>query len=311
MKKIISLLICLTFVLLSASLVYATDTYTIESEGIKISLPDTMYVFDRNTSPDDERIQNLGLTYDALMSSFNSQDIYLDAMDTDNFNEIVVIVQPTDETNYFELKSAELYNAVLSEEKNLKDQGREIVKSDLFEAGNVDFVMTVSMANDAQIQYTTVYNGKKIKIKFIDFNSELTSAESDGFEEIAESVIFTDAPNVSKEEKDVPKDDPITDVPIKDETKSNEMVDKLGKVLIIILVAVIICTIPALIFRFVLSGGGIRSRGGAKAFAFFYSVLMALLYYYILTKHSELNLSIFISVIPLVWSFVIYKIVKK
>ena len=86
--------------------------------------------------------------------------------------------------------------------------------------------------------------------------------------------------------------------------------DNLAKIAVIILAAILICTIPALIFRFVFTNGGI-GKSGAKILAFFYTIGMTWLFYYIVTKYKELNLSLLICLVPLIWSFVVYKIVKR
>jgi len=318
MKKIICILICVLFSLFPLLSFASATTYRAEGADLSITLPDNMYVFDRKVSPTDERITALGLTYEGLIASFMSQDIYLDALDTDNFNEIIVISEPTDDKDFSDLTPDGLYKAVLAEEKSLSESGRTIEKSDLFELGNIDFVKTVSKANDTHMQYTTVYNGEKIKIRLIDFDSNLTFDEAESFETIVETITFDNPPAAVGEEKEpIQNDEPLSvSSPIAAETITSDgnaeklPYDKAGKIALIIFIAIIICTIPALVFRFVFTNGGIK-KGGAKVLAFFYTIAMMLLFYYIITKHKELNLSIMLCLVPLIWSFVVYKIVKR
>ncbi len=318
MKRIFVFLLCALFVISAVPAQATNISYKIDSVGISISLPQEMYVFTRQLRPDDERISALGLTYEALMSSFESQDIYLEAMDTEAFNEIVVISEPTADTNYYELGYDGLYNAAIAEEKALEAAGRKITSSDLFENNDIDFVKTVSVSNDCQVQYTTVYNGRKIKIRLIDFDGKVTEDEAESFETIVETVAFAAPPAIEpkNEEPENPQDAQVeTSAPPQTATSSAESaadagVDKLGKLLIIIAIAIVICTVPALLFRFVFAGGGM-SRGGAKVFAFLYSAAMAALFYYAVTRYPELHLSIYLCIIPVLWSFAIYKIVKR
>lgn len=314
MKKIICAILSVVFSLLSVVSFASVTSHNAQGADLSISLPDSMYVFDRNVSPSDTRITSLGLTYEGLMSSFLSQDIYLDALDTEAFNEIVVISEPTDDKNFFDLTADGLYNAVINEENLLTQSGRTIENSDLFEAGGVDFVKTVSKSKDVFVQYTTVYNGKKVKIRLIDFDGNLTDDEAEGFEEIVETVSFNTEPQ--KEKKETPPiiatNQPTSDVSadIKEPSEKDALYNSIKKIFIVLLVAVAVCTIPALIFRYVFTSDGIK-KAGAKAFTFFYTIAMTALFYFIITKHAELKLSILICLVPVLWSFVIYKIVKR
>jgi len=318
MKRLFVFLLCALFVICAVPAQATNISYNIDAVGISIALPQEMYVFTRQVRPDDERISALGLTYEALMSSFESQDMYLEAMDTEAFNEIVVICEPTSDTNYYELGYDGLYNAAIAEEKSLEAAGRKIASSDLFENNNIDFVKTVSLSNDCQVQYTTVYNGKKIKIRLIDFDGMVTDDEAESFETIVETVAFASPPAVEpkSEEPQKPKDTQVETSAVPEnytpsaESAADAGVDKLGRLLIIIAIAIVICTVPALLFRFVFAGGGM-SRGGAKVFAFFYSAAMAVLFYYAVTRYPHLHLSIYLCIIPVLWSFAIYKIVKR
>ena len=314
MKKIICVLLSVVFSLLSIVSFASVTAYNAQGADLSISMPDSMYVFDRNVSPNDARITSLGLTYEGLMSSFLSQDIYLDALDTEAFNEIIVISEPTDDKNFFDLAPDGLYNAVINEEKLLTQSGRTIEKSDLFEAGGVDFVKTVSKSKDIFVQYTTVYNGKKVKIRLIDFDGNLTNDEAEGFEEIVETVSFSVAPQKAEKETapTVAANQPTIDEPekIKEPSEKDALYNSIKKILVVLLIALAVCTIPALIFRYVFTSDGIK-KAGAKAFTFFYTIAMTALFYFIITKHAELKLSILICLVPLLWSFVIYKIVKR
>lgn len=313
------MLLCVLFASAPFAAYAANISYKVDTAGISLSLPQEMYVFTRDVLPTDERIAALGLTYEGLMSSFEAQDMYLEAMDTEAFNEIVVIAESTTETNYYELGYNGLYNAALSEEKALEDSGRKVISSDLYENNDVDFVKTISESTDSQLQYTTVYNNKKIKIRLIDFDGKITEDEAESFESIVDTVTFAQKPVVTKKEEPKPAV-PAAAEPEPQQTAQSDAaeskdgasgsVDKLGRLLLIIAAACAVCTIPALLFRFVFAGGGM-SKGGALVFAVFYSLAMTALFYYAVTSYPQLKLSIFICIVPLVWSLAIYKIVKR
>lgn len=318
MKRIVAVILCLVFALMAYPALAANISYKVESAGITIALPQEMYVFTRDVLPTDERITALGLTYEGLMSAFDAQDMYLEAMDTEKFNEIIVIAEDTKDANFYDLGYDGLYNAAIAEEKALEDSGRKVINSDLYENNNVDFIKTISKATDCQVQYTTVYNNKKIKIKLLDFDGTVTEQESEYFEGIVDTVAFINEPVVAnKDTTQSPAKEPEaveSNAEVKSDASAKSMadagVDKLGRLLIIIAVAIAVCTIPALLFRFVFAGGGM-SKGGAGVFAVFYSVVMAVLFYYALAKYPQLGISTLICIVPLVWGLAIYKIVKR
>ena len=322
MKKLISVILVLVFSLCGICSFAANATYSVDSAGISISLPDDMYVFTRKTSPDDEHIAALGLSYDGLMSAFDAKSMYLEAMDTENFNEIVVICEDTTDTNFYELGYDGLYNAVMAEEEAIEKGGRKIESADLYESNHVDFAKIVSSGSGCQVEYTTVYNQKKVRIKFLDFDGSFTDDEAEFFENIIDTVQFTEKPINSKSDKEPESNSEIDgknnavqatadpDLSSDASGASALNMDELWKIIGIIAVAIAICTIPALLFRFVFSGGGM-SRGGAAVFAIIYSLVMAALFYYAPQKIPQLEIGTYVSIIPLIWGFVIYKIVKR
>lgn len=319
MKKSLSFFLCVILILCMPLTCLADSEYVIDDIGIKITFPDNYYVFTRDTLPDDEKFVSLGISYDGLMSVFAAENIYLEAMDTDAFNNFVIICSDTEEANYFDLGVDGLYKAVMSEEERLESGGREIIDADLFEAGNVDYVKIYSKAEDSRMQYITVYNGKKYEFRFVDYNESLTGIDDEYPDSLVEAAIFEQpaqketAPSDSSADKEKLPQAPSASPKEADGTyphADGSLADCLVDILIFVVLGIIICTIPVVIFRFIFMRTRLRKRT-AFVFSFIYAVLMSVAFYFFILHLDIDTVSTYLCVLPLLWSFVIYKIVKS
>lgn len=323
MKKIISLFVCLLIILSCTASFAAGVNYTVSPLNLTLTIPESMEVFTRNTSPDDGRFSAMGFGYDTMMESFKSQDIYLQAMSTDagNQKELVLICHSTDEEAYSDVTS--LYNAAMAEGSTLENQGKKVIAEDIFEHGGTDYIVVEYSDVFTKREYVTIQSGMKIRLRLTDYEGDITSDEEDFLENIVTSIKIPKAEKDEPQEKEVlPSDaEPATDLPSEtsanDETSSDEstfglskeMKDKIIKILISIVALLLLITLPPFIMKLFLFRKGL-SRSGAKVFAIIYCVLVAVLLMYLKDKKILTDIPLYMVLIPLLWSYVIYKIVK-
>lgn len=316
MKKIVSLFICLLMLLSCTESLASGINYTVSPANVTIAIPESMEVFTRDTAPDDERFALMGFGYDTMMESFNSQNIYLQAMSTEfgNQKELVLICTRTDEKEYSDV--ATLYNAAMAEGKSLEKQGKSVISEDIFEYGGTDFVMVEYSGVFTSREYITVHSGMKIRIRLTDYEDGISADEEDFLETIVKSVKIPQ----TKEEKQKPQvEEKVNSEPeTKEEVSpssaqqsetSGKTERKIPKIVILILGVILLITIIPLIMRMILFSRGL-SRGGAKAFAIIYSILASVLIWYLKDGKIFDEIPVYFVAIPLLWSFVIYKIVK-
>ena len=141
MKKLIFCIICLLTLTLSLPALGASVPYTVGPANLTISIPDSMYVFTRDSSPDNASFAALGFEYDTVMATFNEQNIYLQAIGNapGNQKEIVVISTPTQESAYSDATA--LYNAAMAESNSLEAEGKTVISEDIFESAGTDYIM--------------------------------------------------------------------------------------------------------------------------------------------------------------------------
>ena len=194
-----------------------------------------------------------------------------------------------------------------------------IFDADLFEAGNVDYVKIFSKAEDSRMQYITVYNGKKYEFRFVDYNESLTGIDDEYPDSLVEAAIFEQpaqketAPSDSSADKEKLPQAPSASPKEADGTyphTDGSLADCLVDILIFVVLGIIICTIPVVIFRFIFMRTRLRKRM-AFVFSFIYAVLMSVAFYFFILHLDIDTVGTYLCVLPLLWSFVIYKIVKS
>lgn len=222
-KKLLSLIMCVllcVFGVLNASA--ASVTYSAGKTGITLSLPESMSVFTREISPDAGEISDiLGMTYENLMSKYQLENIYLEAINPDTFENIVVTSCASSEKNYYDMTQDEL-NAIVTKEKNAYMSTGSVDSAELYKsASGTNFVKIAKNADSANLIYVTVYNGNRITIKYTNFSSEITSGQESGFKAVIDSAKFpekvSDVEDGASTDTTEPKEDE------KDETESKSL----------------------------------------------------------------------------------------
>lgn len=191
-KKLLSLIMCVllcAFGMLNASA--ASVNHSAGKTGVTLSLPDSMSVFTREISPDASEISDiLGMTYENLMSKYQLENIYLEAINPDTFENIVVTSVPSAEKNYCDMTLDEL-NAIVTKEKNAYMSTGSVDSAELYKSvSGTNFVKIVKNADSANLIYVTVYNGNRITINYTNFSSEITSGQESGFKAVIDSAKF-------------------------------------------------------------------------------------------------------------------------
>jgi len=71
-----------------------TETYEVEELGLTIEIPDGFAVATRTSEDNDEILDITGLTYLEMLQIFQTEDIYLDALDPDLLCEVIITMTP-------------------------------------------------------------------------------------------------------------------------------------------------------------------------------------------------------------------------
>ena len=306
-KVLLSLFVCLIFTL--SMLSAFAQGYNLHDAKISITLDDSLYVFTKDISPDDAKFQNMGISYEALMSDFNAYNYNLYAMDFDK--EYSVSSVDSGDISFYDLSSDALYKAVVNEQTNIQKNAL-VYESDILEHPECDFIKVKYKDNETNyhlVNYITIYNGKKITISLKDTKDEITPLEDESFEKIIEEIKFLE-PKVVKEEPANNTEKPSEikeETPLAQESKSTNK--DLQRYAVIFLIAIVFLSVVAFVLRIVFTNGGLGHKG-AKIFAFFYTIIMTFVFYYLSLKLSSYGVSVYYTIVPLIWSVVVYRIVR-
>ncbi len=150
-KNLLVLIVLLMTVFTTTVSFAGNREYLVKEADMTVEIPDDMYVFTRDTAPDDENLKELGFSYDGLKSSFELASIYLEAVDSEDFSEILVIVEDSTDkdTNKF-----------------------------------------VRVKSDSAAQYETHRGGKKITVKFVSYAGKHSDEVIEEYENIVENIRF-------------------------------------------------------------------------------------------------------------------------
>jgi len=149
LRNLVVLIVALMMVFTSTVAFAGNKEYRIEEAGMTIKIPDDMYVFTRSTPVDDPNLKALGFSYEGLISSFELANIYLEAVNAEDFSEVLVIVE---------------------------------------DSADADTNEFVKVESDSAAQYEAVSGGKKITVKFVSYAGKQSDKMIKGYEKIVESI---------------------------------------------------------------------------------------------------------------------------
>lgn len=267
LKKCVVLSICICLCMIFALSVPAfAKTYTAGNTGIKISVSDNMYVFTRETPSDDSKITEIGMTYEGIMSRYKMENIYLEAMDVDSFENIILASVPSDSKNFYDMSRAELDSAI-SKEKSIYGADGNIESVQLYKSSKgIPFVKLTRISDNSALIYVTVYNDNRITVTYSNYSSEITSGQDAGIKTVIDSMVFPEKktetpvvetepePEAASDAEEIEQVAPESALSEKnadnDSQKSDSLFDKLGikNVLIIALAALVLVLLLVVIF---------------------------------------------------------------
>lgn len=314
-KKLASFIIL--FVLITSQTYASEKTYLIDDIGISITFGDGYSVFTRETEPDDENLVKFGLSYTSLVTSFTQNNIVLEAFGTGFTHEIVIYAEKDDSEPYLSMDSEALYHAATDAGNEFEKNGKTVTKCDIEETENAVYTKIEAQTDDSNrvIQYATVINNYKIKIELISYESKLEESIITDFENKIENIKIYSPVNdeeIGKSDAEetispiMPKIKKSANSSEKSNTDKGNENDELQSTLIAICVILAVITLPVAVLRYIV----IREHVPKKVSVFFsiwYALItMAVVYF----ASDNFEFKNYLCIIPAVWGFVIYKIMK-
>lgn len=241
MKKILVLIIALCLIVpLCINVSAISNTYELPELGMNVNIPSKYTVITRHTPAYDPIFSKIGMTKSDLMSLFQSNQIYLNAIiDGDSSEEIVVTMTENiiNDFNLFSDTSLSIMISALCEE--YKKIGINVSNYEIYQHSQAKFVK-IYFTDTAQtvngLQYYTVYDNKAINLTMRSYTGYLSYAQEQTIKNVVDSIHFYIEPQKTEYPQETPSftyTDPTTNVKFsvpanwieKDFSKDREYID--------------------------------------------------------------------------------------
>lgn len=201
----------LLFVLLLASIPIgvsvqaASNTYDLDELELIVSVPAGYSVITRDTPASDPIFSDLGTTKAALISLFESSNIYLNAI-SDTYNEEVVVTMMENSLSNFSLLSDTTLNTFASTLVNqYTNYGINVSKYEIYQHSQAKFIrvyFTDTGKTVHGLQYYTIYDGKAMNFTMRSYEGSLSSRQETAIKTIVDSIKYDKAPPVADQGED-------------------------------------------------------------------------------------------------------------
>lgn len=199
---IVLLLLAMPF---NISVFAASNTYDLDELELQVTIPDGYAVITKDTPASDPIFSDLGTTKSALISQFESSNIYLNAI-SDTYNEEVVVTMMENSLSNFSLLSDTTLNTLTSTLVNqYTDYGINVSKYDIYQHSQAKFVrlyFTDTGKTVHGLQYYTIYDGKAMNFTMRSYEGSLSSRQETAIKTIVDSIKYDKAPLVADQGED-------------------------------------------------------------------------------------------------------------
>ena len=171
--------------------------YRLEELGVSVSFPNSLIILTRDIKPDDPNLAKLGRDAKDILSVFNSNHIYLDAISNDRSYEYTVKMSKPDPVSkdFNLITDKEILKIAEESAATLKGQGATDISSDIYHHAQISFIHAqfVTIEHSTQCYnevYTTLADGKLVTVKFTSYGTPITSGQETTLKHIIDSITF-------------------------------------------------------------------------------------------------------------------------
>ncbi len=208
MKRLFSVTITVLLLLttlFSLSVFAASNTYDLNELELQVTIPDGYSVITRDTPAGDPIFSDFGTTRSALISQFESSNIYLNAI-SDTYNEEVVVTMEKNNLSNFSLLSDTILNTLATTLINqCTNYGINVSKYDIYQHSQAKFIrlyFTDTGKTVHGLQYYTIYEGKAMNFTMRSYEGSLSSRQEAAIKTIVDSIKYDKAPPVADQGED-------------------------------------------------------------------------------------------------------------
>lgn len=175
----------------------AVNKHYLPELGLEVTIPSGYSVITRSTSANAPIFNTLGATRAEILSHFESNNIYLNAI-SNSFSEEIVITMNSNTFNDFSLLSDSSLEIIVSGvEKTFNDYGATVSSYEIYHHPQTKFIKLYFSVSDDSIhgvQYFTVADGKATNFTLRSYTNSLSQKQENNIKAIVDSITFDKAP---------------------------------------------------------------------------------------------------------------------
>lgn len=118
----------------------ASNTYELDELGLKVTIPSGYSVVTRDTPTNAQVFSDLGLKGSEVLSYFEANSIYLNAISDSYDEEIVVTMTDNGLTNFNLLSDSVLETLISTISTQYADYGMELIKHEIYRHSQAKFI---------------------------------------------------------------------------------------------------------------------------------------------------------------------------
>ena len=204
MKKPFLFAIALMCMLTSVPAAYAANstTYELSELNMTIDVPADWITFTRDIDENDPNLEQMGTTAETLISTYETNSIYLNAVCLNPLSEIVITMvsdKSTQSIYDFNLISdedmPEAAESIRTEMQEIMGDAATYTESSIYTHTQAKFAVfnfeTSGEFPDHAQQYTTIINGQTINVTLHSYTGQLTAAQEQLLKDVVDSITFT------------------------------------------------------------------------------------------------------------------------
>lgn len=198
----------LTALLCGSAQAAGAGKYELEELAMELTVPEGLYVLERDNLDQDEDMEKLGLSPEQMAQSMEAQNIYLEIL-PETLDWELSVVMVADE-NSQDLHDFNLYDDSSMErlldgmEAEYAKTGLEVENWSVYQGEQARFFVIDTRQSQGQVeivrrQYYTVYNAQFINLTLTSYTGEYTQEMEQIQKDVADSVYFTQTVPPSEE----------------------------------------------------------------------------------------------------------------
>ena len=192
MKKCLMILTLLSLMMgLAIPAQAASDLHIIPEMELSLAIPSEYLIFTRHMDQDDPLLSDYGFSLDGLMEELVAGNIYLNAVDPDGNEEIVVTMEENIISEFNGLGETSLLMLASTLKDGYEEYGISVSSYDIYHHPQLEFIRIYFNTTDKTsygLQYYTIYGGQAMNFTMRSYEGPISGSQERTIQNVVDSV---------------------------------------------------------------------------------------------------------------------------